>query len=326
VTLPGIGRAPARRKGVVFLLSIHKTMNGKMSRLDAIQDGCWVNLTNPSEDELSTVAATLNVEPTFLRAALDEEETSRVDTEEGQTLIIIDLPAVEKGDAVEYSTLPLGIIVTGKHIITVCLKESSILKDMQDGLVRGAETQKRTSFILYMLLQVAKRYLQYLKQIDKIYNYMERQLYKSQRNKELIQLLDLEKSLVYFNTSLKANEVTLEKILRGRIVTLYEEDHDLLEDVLIEVRQAIEMAQIYSSIISGMMDAFASVISNNLNVIMKVLTSITILLTIPNIIFGFYGMNIVTGLPLDRFWWIPLVIAGAAIAVVAVILKRKDLF
>ena len=201
-----------------------------------------------------------------------------------------------------------------------------MVRDFQDGLIKGAKTQQRTGFILNMLLVVAKRYLQYLKQIDKIYNYMERQLYKSQRNKELIQLLDLEKSLVYFNTSLKANEVTLEKILRGRIITLYEEDHDLLEDVLIEVRQAIEMANIYSSIISGMMDAFASVISNNLNVIMKVLTSITILLTIPNIIFGFYGMNITSGLPLDQFWWIPLVIALVLIGIVAIILKKRDLF
>ena len=317
---------PRSQKGVSGLLSIYKTINGKMTRLDSVQDGCWVNLTYPSEDELNTVAVTLGVEPTFLRAALDEEETSRIDTEDGQTLIIIDVPSVEKDDAVVYSTLPLGIIVTPKHIITVCLKETSILKDFQDGLVRNAETQKRTSFILYMLLQVAKRFLQYLKQIDKIYNYMERQLYKSQRNKELIQLLDLEKSLVYFNTSLKANEVTLEKILRGRIITLYEEDHDLLEDVLIEVRQAIEMANIYSSIISGMMDAFASVISNNLNVIMKVLTSITILLTIPNIIFGFYGMNITTGLPLDHFWWIPLAIAAVVIVIAGVLLKKKDLF
>ena len=296
-----------------------------MTRLDSVQDGCWVNLTYPSEDELNTVAVTLGVEPTFLRAALDEEETSRIDTEEGQTLIIIDAPSVEKDDAVVYSTLPLGIIVTEKHIITVCLKETSILKDFQDGLVRNADTQKRTQFILYMLLQVAKRFLQYLKQIDKIYNYMERQLYKSQRNKELIQLLDLEKSLVYFNTSLKANEVTLEKILRGRIITLYEEDHDLLEDVLIEVRQAIEMANIYSSIISGMMDAFASVISNNLNVIMKVLTSITILLTIPNIFFSFYGMN-VANLPLDQFWWFPLVLSLGVIVVPGIILKKKDLF
>ena len=312
---------------MIFLLSIHKTIDGKMTKLDTIQDGCWVNLTYPSEDELNTVAATLGVEPTFLLAALDEEETSRIDTEDGQTLLIIDVPAVEKDDAVVYSTLPLGIIVTEKHIITVCLKESSIIKDFQDGLVRNAETQKRTSFILYMLLRVAKRFLQYLKQIDKIYNYMERQLYKSQRNKELIQLLDLEKSLVYFNTSLKANEVTLEKILRGRIITLYEEDHDLLEDVLIEVRQAIEMANIYSSIISGMMDAFASVISNNLNVIMKVLTSITILLTVPNIVFSFYGMNIEgSGLPLAQFWWFPLAITVVIIGIVAVLLKKRDLF
>ena len=283
------------------MLSIHKTIDKKMTRLDAIQDGCWINLTYPTEDELNTVSEALNVDPGFLRAALDEEETSRIDTEDGQTLIIIDVPAVEKDDAVVYSTIPLGIIVTEKHIITVCLKESSIVKDFQDGLVKNAETQKRTRFILYMLLQVAKRFLQYLKQIDKIYNYMERHLYKSQRNKELIQLLDLEKSLVYFNTSLKANEVTLEKILRGRIITLYEEDHDLLEDVLIEVRQAIEMANIYSSIISG-------------------------LLTVPNIIFGFYGMNITTGLPLDQFWWIPLILAVVIIGVVALILKRHDLF
>ena len=308
------------------MLSIHKTIDKKMTRLDTIQDGCWINLTYPTEDELNTVSEALNVDPGFLRAALDEEETSRIDTEDGQTLIIIDVPAVEKDDAVVYSTIPLGIIVTEKHIITVCLKESSIVKDFQDGLVKNAETQKRTRFILYMLLQVAKRFLQYLKQIDKIYNYMERHLYKSQRNKELIQLLDLEKSLVYFNTSLKANEVTLEKILRGRIITLYEEDHDLLEDVLIEVRQAIEMANIYSSIISGMMDAFASVISNNLNVIMKVLTSITVLLTVPNIIFGFYGMNITAGLPLDQFWWIPLILAIVILSIVAIILKRHDLF
>jgi len=308
------------------MLSIHKTIDGKMTRLDSVQDGCWVNLIYPTEDELASVSETLNVDPDFLRAALDEEETSRIDTDEGQTLIIIDVPAVEKDDAVVYSTLPLGIIVTDKYIITVCLKETSVLKNFQDGMVRNAVTQKRTSFILLMLLQVAKRFLQYLKQIDKIYNYMERQLYKSQRNKELIQLLELEKSLVYFNTSLKANEVTLEKILRGRIITLYEEDHDLLEDVLIEVRQAIEMGNIYSSIISDMMDAFASVISNNLNMIMKVLTSITILLTIPNIVFGFYGMNIIEGLPLDQQWWLPMVVTAVLIGITAIILKKKDLF
>lgn len=308
------------------MLTIHKTVEGKMVQVNSVEEGCWVNLVYPSEDELKTVSATLGVEPTFLRAALDEEETSRIDSEDGQTLIIVDTPAMEKDDTgVVYSTLPMGIIVTDKHIITVCLKETSVVRDLQDGLVKDVRTQQRTRFILNILLLVAKRYLQYLKQIDKTYNYMERQLYKSQRNKELIQLLDLEKSLVYFNTSLKANEVTLEKILRGRIVTLYEEDHDLLEDVLIEVRQAIEMAQIYSSIISGMMDAFASVISNNLNVIMKVLTSITILMTVPNIIFGFYGMN-VAGLPFSQFFWVPILISVVIIVALAIVLKKKDLF
>ncbi len=308
------------------MMTIHKTVAGRMTALEAIEEGCWINLTNPNEEELNQVISTLNVESDFLRAALAEAATSRIDTEDGQTLIIIDTPMVEKSDAaLVYSTNPLGIIVTESNIITVTLRESSVIRDFEEGLVKGVSTVKKTSFILHILLRVAKRFLQYLKQIDKIYNHMERQLYKSQRNKELIQLLDLEKSLVYFNTSLKANEVTLEKILRGRIVTLYEEDQDLLEDVLIEIRQAIEMANIYSSIISGMMDAFASVISNNLNVIMKVLTSITILLTIPNIIFSFYGMN-VEGLPFAQYFWVPIVIAVVAIAIVAIILKRKDLF
>ena len=308
------------------MLTIHKTVDGKMTRLDTVEDGCWINLIYPSEEELETVIQALGVEPSFLRAALDEEETSRIDSEEGQTLVIVDTPAMEQDETgIVYSTLPLGIIVTPKNIITVCLKETSVVRDLQDGQVKDARTQHRTRFILNVLLLVAKRYLKYLHQIDKTYKHMERQLYKSQRNKELMQLLDLEKSLVYFNTSLKANEVTMEKILRGRIVTLYEEDQDLLEDVLIEIRQAIEMAQIYTSIISRTMDAFSSLISNNLNVIMKVLTSITILLTIPNIIFGFYGMN-VAGLPFDQFFWAPIAIAAVAIAVVAIILKKKDLF
>ena len=308
------------------MLSIHKTVNGKMTPLDAVEDGCWVNLVYPSEDELRTVSAILGVEPTFLRAALDEEETSRIDSEDGQTLIIVDTPAMEQDETgVVYSTLPLGIIVTDKYIVTVCLKETSVVRDLQDGMVKDVRTQQRTRFILNILLLVAKRFLKYLKQIDKTYSHMERQLSKSQRNKDLMQLMDLQKSLVYFNTSLKANEVTLEKILRGRIVTLYEEDHDLLEDVLIEIRQAIEMAQIYASIISSMMDSFSSIISNNLNVIMKVLTSITVLLTIPNIVFGFYGMN-VRGLPFDQYFWPPIVIALLIMAVVAVILKKKDLF
>ena len=307
------------------MLTIYKTVDGKMTRLDSMENNCWVNLVQPSEEELKTVSGQLSVEPSLLRAALDEEETSRIDSEDGATLIIVDTPYMETDETgVVYSTLPMGIIVGEGYIVTVCLKETSVVRDLCSGAVKDVNTGQRTRFILNILLMVAKRYLSYLKQIDKTYSHMERQLYKSQRNKELIQLLDLEKSLVYFNTSLKANEVTLEKILRGRIVTLYEEDHDLLEDVLIEVRQAIEMAQIYSSIISGMMDAFASVISNNLNVIMKVLTSITILMTVPNIVFGFYGMNVGV-LPFAGSFWPPLAISAVIIAAAGFVLKKKDL-
>jgi len=307
------------------MLNLYKTINGQMTTIETIEDDCWINLVEPTNEEINTVVNALQLEPSFLRAALDPEETSRIDMDEGQTLIIIDVPITEPSNTSVYSTLPLGLIVTPKHIISVCLKDLSVLEGFQTGRFKGIQTNKRTRFIFLLFLQVAKQFLQCLRQIDKLYNHVERQLYKSQRSQELIQLLDLEKSLVYFNTSLKGNEVTLKRILRGKVITIYEDDEELLEDVLIEVHQAIEMTNIYSSIISGMMDAFASVISNNLNVIMKVLTSLTILLTIPNIVFGFYGMN-VAGLPFSEYFWVPLVISLILIAVVTVILKRKNLF
>jgi len=177
-----------------------------------------------------------------------------------------------------------------------------------------------------LLFRGATRYLMYLKQIDRIASHLESKLHKSMKNQELIELLGLEKSLVYFSTSLKSNEVTLEKILRGRVIKMYDEDQDLLEDVLIEVKQAIEMANIYSSILSGTMDAFASIISNNLNIVMKVLTSITILMAIPTMVFSFYGMNIENGLFLDQFQWFPLAFSAVATGIVAAILVKKNMF
>ena len=312
------------------MLRINKTVNGKLERFTDIESNCWINLIDPTEEELAQVLEALpEIEPDFLRAALDEEETSHVDVEEGQTLIIIDIPMEEDWEnpnALDnsYFTLPMGILVTEENIITVCLKDTQILRDFEEGKIKNAKTSRRTNFIFQILLRMSARYLYCLKQIDKLSTAMQMRLYRSQRNRELIRLLDLEKSLVYFNTSLKADDVTLEKLLRGRVITLYEEDQDLLEDVLIEIRQAIEMANIYSSILSGMMDAYASVISNNLNVIMKVLTSITILLTVPTIIFSYYGMN-VRGLPIPTAWF-PIVLALVIIAIVAVLLKKKDLF
>ena len=203
----------------------------------------------------------------------------------------------------QYTTLPLGIIIMKGYVVTISLYENLNIDDMRQGRVKGINTNLKTRFLLLLLLRISQRYLIYLRQIDRISSRTEQTLHKSMQNKELIQMLGLEKSLVYFSTSLKTDEITLNKIMRGKIIKLYDEDQDLLEDVLIEIHQAIEMCNIYSNILSGTMDAFASVISNNLNIVMKVLTVITIVMAIPNIIFSFYGMN-VTGLPIAH-WWFP---------------------
>ena len=268
----------------------------------------------------------LKLDPQFVRAALDEEETSRVEVDDEGTLLIVDLPLAEKqpDNTVLYSTLPLAFLVTGDYVVTIVSKENSIISELEEGLVKGIQPHFRTQFVLKVLYRIVTRYLQFLKQIDKISFVMEKQLHKSMRNKELFQLLELQKSLVYFSTSLKSNEVTLDKILRGRVLKLYEEDQDLLEDVLVEIKQAIEMCGIYSSILSGTMDTFASIISNNLNIVMKVLTAITILLAIPTMISGFYGMN-VSGLPIPEFWF-PSGLSLIAVLIVAIILIKSGMF
>lgn len=306
------------------MVNCYRTVEGKITRLDNLEKNAWVNIVEPTPSELEAVQKFYGVESDFLRAALDEEESSRIEIEDTGTLIMIDIPmAYHEDQNVMYSTLPLGIILTNDAIITVTLRESQIIREFSDGIVKNVETSYKTKFVFQILLRAAKRYLQYLRQIDKMSVYIEKQLHKSMKNKELIQMLDLQKSLVYFSTSLKANAVTIEKLSRGKIIKLYEEDQDLLEDVLIEIKQAIEMANIYSDIMTGTMDAFASVISNNLSITMKVLTSITILMTIPNIIFGFYGMNVVD-LPMP-YTWAPLAITAIAITTTAILLNKKNL-
>ena len=302
-----------------------------LSPLYEFEPGCWVNLVRPTSEEITHVLATTGVEEDFLRAALDPEESSRVELEEDQTLLIVDIPTLEESNAEQdeskiFGTLPMGIIVLPNTVITVCLQDTTVLRGIAQNKVRDIHTAMRTRFVLQILLRVAGLFLRNLRMIERDFTKIERRLYDSLKNEELIQLLGLSKSLVYFSASLKGNEVTMEKMLRGRILKLYEDDRDLLEDALIEIRQAIEMAGIYSSILAGTMDAYASVVSNNLNIIMKVLTVITIIMTIPNIIFGFYGMNI-TGndLPFAYWWWVPVVISIGGCIGAWIYMKRKDL-
>ena len=311
------------------MLNIYKTIGDSLYTLDNIEDNAWINLTNPTEDELDFIVEKLNVERDFLNAALDEEESARVDADNDQILILVDTPSVEKTDEhIIYETLPLGIILTEKNIITVCLKDSIVLDQFEKNSVRTFSTNKKFRFIYQILYRNAQRYLLYLRQIDKMSDQVEKKLHKSMKNKELIQLLDLEKSLVYITTALKANEVVLEKILKLDIIVKFPDDKDLLDDVIVENKQAIEMANIYSGILSGMMDAFASVISNNLNIVMKVLASITIIMSIPTIFASFYGMNVIN-IPFSSSpYGFYIVIGMSAITslIAGLIFMKKNLF
>lgn len=311
------------------MLNIYKTIGDSLYTLESIEDNAWINLTNPTEEELNFIIEKLQIERDFLYAALDEEESARVDTEKDQILILVDTPSVEKtDDHIIYETLPLGIILTEKNIITVCLKDSVVLDQFERNSVRTFSTNKKFRFVYQILYRNAQRYLLYLRQIDKMTNQVEKKLHKSTKNKELIQLLDLEKSLVYITTAVKANEVVLEKILKLDIIKKFPDDRELLDDVIIENKQAIEMASIYSGILSGMMDAFASIISNNLNIVMKIMTSITIIMSIPTMFASFYGMNVIN-IPFSQSaygFYIVIAMSMITSLVAGLIFMRKNLF
>lgn len=307
------------------MITYYRTIKGRISKIDQYEEGCWINCVAPEESEVNYLISEFNIEPEFLRASLDEEESSHIDYEDGTTLIIIDSPVVERsGKNLTYYTMPLSVMITQRNVITVSLRENSVIDEFAEGLMRNVRTDFRTHFVLHIVLRMAGKYLQYLNQIDKISNHVERELRKSMKNKELIQLLEIEKSLVYFSSSLKATNVTLEKIMRGRYIKLYEDDQDLLEDALIEIKQAMEMSDIYLHILSGTMDAFASIISNNLNIVMKILASITLIISIPTVISGLYGMN-TPNLPMIQYWWFPLLISGILMAIAGYMLKKRDM-
>lgn len=306
------------------MLSYYKTQDGRMMQTSECEPGCWINCVAPDDREINSLISEFSIEPDFFRAAMDEEESSHIDHEDQNTLIVIDIPVVEKeGKNITYTTMPLGIIMTERNVITVSIKDNPVVGEFAQGLVRGVQTNLKTRFVLHVMLRVATRFLQYLKQIDKISNYVENELRQSMRNAELLQLLNIEKSLVYFSSSLKGNEITLEKIMRGRVVKLYDDDQDLLEDVLIEVKQAIDMSNIYLNIVNGTMGASSSVISNNLNTVLRTLVSIVLLVSIPVVLFGLYGMN-VGHIPLANFWF-PVVLSVLLMGGTFAFLKKRKM-
>lgn len=310
------------------MVNFYKTIENAFIELPEIQENIWINLSSPTELELRTIGQFCNVPQDYLRAALDEEERSRIEFEDNCTLILVDVPLKEaNGESSIFTTLPLGIVIASDSIITICTKEIPLIHDFIFGHVKGFYTYKKTRFILQLLHKNATYYLQYLRQIDRMSTDIERGLHKSMKNRELFQLLDLEKSLVYFSTSLRGNSVILDRMLKLESIKKYPEDEDLLEDVIIENRQAIEMANIYTTILSGMRDAFASVISNNLNIAMKFLTSVTIVLTIPTMTASFFGMNVpvpMSGIP--HAFWLILGISFGMSTLVALFMAKKKMF
>lgn len=277
------------------MVRIFKTIDGAIHEIQEPQEGCWIALTNPTATEIFEISEQFGIEVDDLRAPLDEEERSRIEVEDNYTLILADVPAIEERNEKDwYVTIPLGIIVTQKMIFTVCLEDTQVLTRFMEGRVRNFFTYMKTRFILQILYRNASMYLRYLRIID------------------------------------KKSEQIEEKLLKVESIKKYPEDTELLEDVIIENKQAIEMANIYSGILSSMMGTFASVISNNLNIVMKVLAVITIVMSIPTIVFSAYGMNLsAAGMPFSRTPWgflIVIILSVVASIIAAIFLSRKKFF
>lgn len=310
------------------MLSIYKTDNQVIEKVDNIGPNVWIDLVNPDIEEIKRVVKEAEVDEDLLTKLLDDEELPRIEIGKLSTLIVVDTPyLVDKAYKNRYYTYPLGIIIAKDAFVTISLKELGILEDFKNGKVRNFHTSKKTRFTLQILLKIASLYQKDLKVIDEDINAKEKYLKKSTKNKELLDLLNIEKTLVYFITSLKANDIVLEKLSKGNVIEQYEDDKDLLDDAIIENKQSIEMANIYREILTSMTDTYATIISNNLNVVMKFLAGITIVFSIPTMISSFLGMNVPLGfLGEYKYAFLLIVLFSLLIAlIVAHILKKKDM-
>jgi magnesium transporter len=274
------------------MISMFKTSKERLIALSRAEPDCWINLVQPTPEEAADFSQEWGLPLDFLTDPLDADETPRVDIDSPNMLIVVRTPRFDPDAELPFITVPLGIIVGPDRIITVSSQKDGVLEDLINGKVRHFSTSNRTRFILHVFRRTALLYLVHLKAINKRTSSIEAELQRSLHNEALVRLLNLEKGLVYFTTSIRSNELVMERLHRTRMLKMSPEDEDFLEDVIVDNRQAIEMANIYSNILSGMMDAFASIISNNLGVVMKFLTSVTIILMLPTLVASIYGMNV----------------------------------
>lgn len=313
------------------MVTIYRTDDRKIHEEGKIAPGVWINMVNPTVTEAEEIADELNLDVHDLLAALDEEESSRVELEDGYTLILVDIPAKEiRHDKEAYTTVPLGIILTMDEIITVCTEETSVLMAFINGRVKEFSTKKKLRFVYQILYKVSSLYQANLRIIDKKRTEIEERIDSATEDIDLIDLHTLESTLVYFATSLRANAVVLDRLTRYKRLEQYPDDKDLLEDVIVENQQAIEMTMIYRDIINGTRELMSSVLDNRLNNVMKTLTVITLVMGIPTLISGLYGMNVAGE-------WMPLSAAPYGFGIICLlimvicavtlfVLKRKKIF
>jgi magnesium transporter len=297
------------------MLTIYKTTEQGLEELESMANGAWVKVVDPTPEEVQRLV-TWGIDADYINYSLDLDEMPRMERDEDYTFILVRIPHRQPESDIPYTTIPLGIMIKGNIIVTICRYDKEMFKVLANGKYRLLKTGKRYRFALYIFLETATRYLTHLREINRMTEAVEDQLQKSTRNREVLELLKYQKSLTYFATALRSNEVMMERVQRTQIFNYYEDDQDLLEDVLTENQQAIQMTNINTEILSSMMDAFASIISNNLNTVMKALAALTIILNLPTVVAAFYGMNVT--LPGQDYPQAFLVVIGIAIGLTAV--------
>ncbi|HET9588457.1 MAG TPA: magnesium transporter CorA family protein [Anaerolineales bacterium] len=308
------------------MLTIYKTTERGLEQLESMANGVWVKAVEPTSEEIKQLV-NWGIDLDYINYSLDLDEMPRIERDEDYTFILVRIPHRQPDSDIPYITIPLGIMIKGNMIVTICRYDKEMFKVLANGKYRLLKTGKRYRFALYIFLETATRYLTHLREINRTTEAIEDQLQKSTRNRELMELLKYQKSLTYFATALRANEVMMERVQRTQIFNYYEDDQELLEDVLTENQQAIQMTSINTEILSSMMDAFASIISNNVNAVMKILAAITIIINLPTIVASFYGMNV--DLPFQNYpwaFWLTFGISVALISLAALIFYRRDWF
>jgi magnesium transporter len=309
------------------MLTVYKTTEQGLEQLESVANGSWIKVVDPTAEEIQKLAD-WGVDADYINYSLDLDEMPRIERDDDYTFILIRIPHRQPDNDIPYTTIPLGILIKGNMIVTICRYEKDMFKVLANGKYRLLKTGKRYRFALYIFLETATRYLTHLREINRITEALEDQLQKSTRNREVLELLKYQKSLTYFATALRSNEVMMERVQRMQIFNYYEDDQELLEDVLTENQQAIQMTNIATELLSAMMDAFASIISNNLNAVMKILAALTIIIALPGTVGTFFGMNV--PLPLsDTSPFSFLAIIGISIGLSALatfIFYRRDWF